>query len=92
MATDLEISVIVLDMMLPDMSGLEVLQKISDARDRDLPPVIVITGSSRTVTPDEVIRGSFTGGIYEIFRKPIEQGRFVEALHECVDEGPIVGE
>jgi len=75
-------AVIVLDMMLPDMNGLEILKRIAEQKG-GTPPVLVVTAASTTVTPDEVIRGSFSGGIYEIFRKPINQAQFVNAIREC---------
>jgi len=75
---------IVLDMMLPDMSGLQFMESF-EAERGERPPVIVITGASATITPDEVIRSSFQGAIYEILRKPLDQKRLVSAIREIVD-------
>lgn len=77
--------VIVLDMMLPDMSGLQFIEKLRVVRE-EIAPIIAITGASSTITPDEVIHGSFAGGVYEIIRKPLDQKRLVAAVRECVDQ------
>ena len=56
---------VMLDLSLPDISGLEVLKKITEAS--DLTPVIVISGNSET---DSVIR-TFRQGAWDYLIKPV---------------------
>src|SRR5690606_24166913 len=67
---------ITLDLLLPDMSGLEVLQKIrQDGRNREVPVVVV------TVIAE---RGALAGfAVSDILPKPVEQGALLAALERA---------
>lgn len=72
---DQEPQVILLDLKLPRLDGLEVLRRIrADARTRLL-PVVVMTSSQQ----DEDVIRSYELGANSYLRKPVDFERFVEA-------------
>ncbi|HEX7053487.1 MAG TPA: response regulator [Burkholderiales bacterium] len=71
-------AVILLDLKLPKVSGLEVLQRLrADPRTR-LVPVVVLTSSSE----DEDMLKSYESGANSYVRKPVEFGTFVHAVSQ----------
>lgn len=69
-------SVVLLDLKLPKLSGLEVLQRLrADERTR-LMPIVVLTSSSE----DEDMLKSYQHGANSYVRKPVEFGAFVAAV------------
>jgi two-component system response regulator len=68
--------IILLDLNLPKMSGLDVLRRIrADERTRLL-PVVVLTSSRQ----DEDIINSYSLGANAYVRKPVDFGQFTEAV------------
>lgn len=71
-------AVVLLDIMLPRLNGIEVLQRIrADTRTRLL-PVVMLTSSKND---DDVVR-SYEGGANSYVRKPIDFDEFVEATRQ----------
>jgi len=71
-------AVILLDLKLPKLSGLEVLQRLrADPRTR-LTPVVVLTSSSE----DEDMLRSYELGANSYVRKPVVFGRFADAVSQ----------
>ena len=71
-------AVILLDLKLPKLSGLDVLQRLrADERTR-LVPVVVLTSSSE----DEDMLRSYQSGANSYVRKPVEFGAFVSAVSQ----------
>ena len=71
-------TVILLDLKLPKLSGLEVLQQLrADPRTR-LTPVVVLTSSSE----DEDMMRSYQLGANSYVRKPVIFGRFADAVSQ----------
>ena len=69
-------SVVLLDLKLPKMSGIDVLRRMrADARTR-LVPVVVLTSSSQ----DEDILRSYESGANSYVRKPVEFAHFATAV------------
>jgi two-component system response regulator len=69
---------VLLDLRLPKMDGIEVLRQLrGDDRTRSL-PVIVLTGSGR----DRDMVDSVTYGAHAYMRKPIDFDQFVAAARE----------
>jgi len=66
MAEDLEIDAVALDMHLPDIDGLEVLQKIHE-HDNEM-PIIVITGDETPELQEKCIQA----GAYAVAGKPLK--------------------
>jgi two-component system, response regulator len=71
-------AVILLDLKLPKLSGLDVLQRLrADARTK-LVPIVVLTSSSE----DEDMLKSYRSGANSYVRKPVEFGAFVSAVSQ----------
>jgi two-component system response regulator len=71
-------TVILLDLKLPKLSGLEVLQQLrGDPRTR-VTPVVVLTSSSE----DEDMMRSYQLGANSYVRKPVIFGRFADAVSQ----------
>jgi CheY-like chemotaxis protein len=71
-------TVILLDLKLPKLSGLEVLQQLrADPRTR-VTPVVVLTSSSE----DEDMMRSYQLGANSYVRKPVIFGRFADAVSQ----------
>lgn len=74
--TRLRPQLVLLDLNLPRLSGLDVLKRLrADERTRLL-PVVVLTSSKE----EEDILNSYSLGANAYVRKPVEFGRFVEAV------------
>ena len=74
----LEPEVILLDLKLPKIDGLEVLRRIrADERTRRIPTVILTT-SSETVD----IETSYDNGCNSYIRKPVDFEQFIDAVRQ----------
>jgi two-component system, response regulator len=70
--------VVLLDLKLPKLDGLEVLRRLrSDDRTKRL-PVVVLTSSSE----DQDVLRSYDLGANSYVRKPVDFGQFVEAARQ----------
>ncbi|HEX5691699.1 MAG TPA: response regulator [Roseiflexaceae bacterium] len=70
--------VILLDLKLPKVSGLEVLQALkADARTRDI-PVVIVTSSDQ----DLDIQRAYRLGANSYVVKPVEAGAFMDAMSQ----------
>ena len=68
--------VILLDLKLPKIDGLEVLRRIRQDNRTKLIPVVILTSSAE---PKDVVNG-YSLGANGYVRKPVEFGQFVEAM------------
>ena len=70
--------VILLDLKLPKVDGLQVLERLrADERTR-LTPVVILTSSKEE---QDLVRG-YKSGANSYVRKPVDFNQFVEAVHQ----------
>lgn len=67
--------IVLLDLNLPRVSGLEVLQRLREHPRTKLLPIVVLTSSKEE---DDVVR-SYSLGANSYVRKPVDFGEFAEA-------------
>jgi len=70
--------IILLDLKLPKVSGLEVLKQIKAHPETRIIPVIVLTTSSE----DRDLRDSYRLGVNSYIRKPVGFNKFVEVVKQ----------
>jgi CheY-like chemotaxis protein len=75
--------VIVLDMMLPDMDGLQFIERLRQMRP-DGPSVIAMTGASEVAVPDSIIEAPYRGLVSAVFRKPFDHAKLRETIAFCL--------
>ena len=68
--------VILLDLKLPKIDGMEVLKRIRQDNRTKLIPVVILTSSAE---PKDVVNG-YSLGANGYVRKPVEFSQFVEAM------------
>ena len=68
--------VILLDLKLPKIDGMEVLKRIRQDNRTKLIPVVILTSSAE---PKDVVNG-YSLGANGYVRKPVEFGQFVDAM------------
>lgn len=75
-------AVIVLDMMLPEMSGMEFIDQLHKELTGALPPIIAITAAPEVAAPDSIIRAADRKVVRSVFRKPFDQAKLAAAVAE----------
>lgn len=71
-------SVVLLDLKLPKLGGLEVLQRIRSEKRTKLLPVAILTSSKEE---QDLIKG-YTLGANSYIRKPVDFNQFIEAVRQ----------
>ncbi|MEZ0327847.1 MAG: response regulator [Fimbriimonas sp.] len=67
---------ILLDLKLPKLSGMEVLERIRGNVSTQLVPVVVLTSSDETID----VVGCYSRGANAYVRKPVDFDEFIEAI------------
>jgi len=75
---DEEPTVILLDLKLPKVDGLEVLRQVKGDARTQLLPVIILTSSNEQ---EDRLRG-YRLGVNSYIRKPVDYNRFVEVVEQ----------
>jgi two-component system response regulator len=70
-------ALILLDLKLPKIGGIEVLKRVREDERTRYVPVVILTSSSE----EEDIVASLEGGANSYVRKPVDFSRFVEQVH-----------
>jgi len=70
-------TVVLLDINLPKLNGLEVLQRIRDNEITRLLPVVMLTTSDQ----EQDVVASYNLGANSYIRKPVDFHQFAEAIH-----------
>lgn len=84
--TDEEIKVVLLDLFMPGMDGMEVMQRIKAIRP-DV-PVVILTGSQSV---DHAVRAIQTGAV-NFLVKPVDGDRLVTSVQNALDIGSMRAE
>lgn len=69
---------ILLDINLPKVNGLEILKKIKEDPDKKAIPVIILTSSNE----EKDLVESYRLGVNSYIRKPVDFNQFVEAIKQ----------
>lgn len=80
--------VIVLDRMMDDMDGLEVLRQIKAMPDCVNVPVVMLT----SLETEEDIRLGIEAGVYQYLIKPVNVELFLSSIHNAFHEGAYIQE
>jgi CheY-like chemotaxis protein len=79
-------SVILVDLMMPEVNGFELLERISRESPSLLPRVIVLTGASQ-----RVIESLDLSGVWGLIRKPFDIDDLVSSAIQCSSGKPRRG-
>ena len=71
-------ALVLLDLKLPKVDGLEVLRRLREHRETKLVPVVILTSSREEM---DRLKG-YTNGANSYVRKPIDFAHFVEAVRQ----------
>lgn len=73
-----DFSVIVLDLMMPEVNGQEVIRYLRDDKPQMLSRVIVLSALSVIDVPRDLV--------FTVIRKPFEFEKFIAVICECADQ------
>jgi two-component system response regulator len=76
--TSIQPQLILLDLQLPKLSGLEVLKHLREDQRTALQPVVILTTSSEEMD----ISASYENGANSYIRKPVDFNQFIEAVKQ----------
>ncbi len=79
-----KIGLVISDLSMPGISGLDLLKKTREELDLKILPFIMLTGSDK----DDDIRDATVAGVTAYFLKPLKFDAFknrIEALFKCMD-------
>jgi two-component system response regulator len=76
--TSIQPQVILLDLQLPKLSGLEVLKRLRNDKRTVMQPVVILTTSSEEMD----ITASYENGANSYIRKPVDFNQFIDAVKQ----------
>lgn len=71
---------LVLDLGLPRLNGIDLLRKLRDDRKIGRTPVIVVTSDER----EETARAAYYEGANDLITKPVDAGDLIARVHEAL--------
>jgi DNA-binding response OmpR family regulator len=74
--------VIILDLMMPYMNGIDFLDSLQIVKPQDHPACFIVTGMPADEVPAEAILHRFQGLVRRVFRKPLD----LRELGRCVED------
>ncbi|MBI5058357.1 response regulator [candidate division KSB1 bacterium] len=77
-------ALVILDMMMPDMSGCDVMREMHSRFDGDAPPVAIFSARPR----DVIMRDCAGLHVAAILSKPFEPVEFSNQVHRLVEQQP----
>ncbi|MEM7679962.1 MAG: response regulator [Pseudomonadota bacterium] len=75
-----DVDLILLDINMPDLNGVETLKKIKQNDNTKDIPVLMLTGDSQK----DVIQECIEAGIADYIVKPIDSGKLVPRIHKAL--------
>jgi two-component system response regulator len=77
-ANNPEPTVVLLDLKLPKVSGLEILRRLREEERTKMQPVVILTSS---IEEQDIVNG-YKLGANSYIRKPVDFGQFMEAVRQ----------
>ena len=71
-------AIVLLDLQLPKVSGLEVLRKLRSTRRTSLLPIVILTSSKE----ERDLVDGYASGANSYIRKPVDFDQFIEAVRQ----------
>jgi len=77
-----DVDLVILDLMMPGLNGLEILSKIRSDPDRAETPVIILTAKGQDTDRDAAL----AGGANDFLTKPFSPKKLIARIHEILGE------
>lgn len=74
------IDLVLLDIIMPKLTGLQVLEQLNQADYRDLPKVIMLT----TISDAQILKACFDQGATDYIKKPFEEMDFISRINSTL--------
>ena len=74
--------VLLLDVQLPGMSGLETIERIAKLKNLESPPTIIMISGHATLA--DAVRAT-KAGAYDLIEKPLDRERLMVALRNALE-------
>ena len=77
---ELDFDLLLLDQCMPEMSGIEVLQNLSQVPLYERPAVLMVTGETQTQLPEQAL----SQGAWDLVTKPIDLDTLLLRIHNLL--------